>query len=285
MVCVSHRRGMQAAFLTAVCLLLASALAPSETAPATYHDSANHFSILVPSGWKLRPLGDSVQIVRGDCYVSVLVFRHTSDTAGLLDQLAQSMGRKWKRFRSLRRGETTLAGLKAATASFSGENPQGVAALLQLTGVNSSGTAYILVTGATETDLPEAQTTLAKIEHSFSLFAAEVPAPVSPGPTLGVEVADLASDDALGFGLSNPSGALVVRIAPAGPAQQAGIRLHDLIVTAASQDIDSAAMLQQIIEAHKPGDQIALGILRPNDQGKVEHLSLSAVLTATPATP
>jgi hypothetical protein len=270
--------------LAAAGLLLSATLAPaSEPSDLTYRDPAGRFVITVPAGWKIRPLGDSVQIVRGDAYASVLLFEHTSDVSALLDQLGQNMEKKWKRFESLGRGESTLAGQKASTASFSGENAQGQPAILQLSGVRSANnTAYVLVIGAPKSDLPKVQDTLTKIERSFSLLGTGKPAGKEPNPSLGLEATDLTSEDAAGYGLCDTSGALVVSMSDNGPAQKAGVHLHDLIIAAAGQDIDSAAMLQQVIRSHKAGDLLDLEVLRLEENGKVEHKTLKATLAAAP---
>jgi hypothetical protein len=190
------------------------------------------------------------------------------------------MGKRWRRFEPLGRGESTLAGQKASTASFSGENAQGQQAMLQLSAVSSNNTAYVLVIGAPKSDLPKVQDTLTQIERSFSLLGTGKPAGEEPTPSLGLEVTDLTSEDAAGYGLSDTSGALVVSIADNGPAQQAGVQLHDLIVTAGGRNIDSAAMLQQVIRSHKSGDLLDLEILRLEENGKVEHKTLQAALAA-----
>jgi hypothetical protein len=257
-------------------VLTATLAQTSEPSALTYRDPAGRFAITAPAGWKIRPLGDSAQIVRGDSYASVLVFARTSDAAALVEELGQKMGKKWRRFELQGRGESSLAGLKATTVSFSGENAQGVPAVLQLSGVASNGTAYIFVTGAPKSELSKVQDTLAQIEHSFSLLQAATPAPEESTPSLGLEVTDLTAEDAAGFGLSETSGVLVVSVAGNGPAEQAGVLLHDLIVSVGGQNIDSAAMLQQVIKAHKAGDVLELSVLRLRENAEVEHLTVQA---------
>jgi S1-C subfamily serine protease len=153
-----------------------------------------------------------------------------------------------------------------------------VPAVLQLSGVAANGTAYVFVTGAPKGELPKVQDTLAQIKHSFSLLQEEKPASEESSPSLGLEVTDLNSDDAAGFGLSETPGVLVVSVAGNGPAEQAGVLLHDLIVSVGGQNIDSAAMLQQVIKAHKSGDVVDLEILRLTENAKVEHLTLRATV-------
>ena len=266
-----------------VCLVGTSTLArSSEPSALTYRDPAGRFVITAPAGWKIRPLGDSLQIVRGDSYASLLVFAHTADAAALAEELGQKMGKKWRSFALQGRGESSLAGLRATRLSFSGENAQGVPAVLQLSAVVSNGAAYVLVTGALKAELPKAEKTLGEIQASFSLLQAAKPPPDAPTPTLGLETTDLTPDDAAGFGLSDTSGALVVSLVDGGPAEQAGVLLHDLIVSASGQNIDSAAMLQQVIKSHKPGDRFEMEILRLAENAKLEHVTLEVTMGSTP---
>jgi hypothetical protein len=263
-------------------LLLLAVPAPwAESTGTLYRDPSQRFSILVPPGWKLRPLGDGVQIVRGDSYVSVLIFEHTTDGASLISELSQQIGKKWKHFEPASQEESTLAGLKASTLSFVGVNPQGVKAVLKLTGTVSDHTAYVLVTGAPESELPRVKETLVQMEQSFTVLAHSTPAPPAAEPTLGLEATDLNAEDAPAYGLNEASGALVITLAENGPAQQAGLQLHDVVVTAGGQGIDGVATLQQIVKSHKIGDLLELEVLRIAPDGKtVERKTFQATLRA-----
>jgi len=247
-------------------LLSAIAAYPVESA-ATYRDPGNRFTLQTPAGWKARPLGDSVQVVRGDAYVSVLIFEHVSDAGTLVEDLGRNMVKKWRRFELAGREDSMLSGNRAAVITFSGVNPQGAEAILRLSGVVSDGSGYVLVTGSPKADLPKVQDTLTQIEASFSLLQSRSSTRTSGAPTLGIEVADLDGDDASAYGTKEPTGALVVDIRAQRPGASAGLALHDLIVSADRQAIDSAATLEQLIRSHKPGDTMELEFLRLSADG------------------
>jgi C-terminal processing protease CtpA/Prc len=225
-------------------------------------------------------MGDSVQIVRGDSYVSVLIFEHTSDVSGLVEELGQKMGKKWRRFEPADHGESMLAGRKASTVWYAGVNAQSVKAVLKLAGVVSDHTAYVVVTGTPEVELPKLKEILAQIEQSFTLLAGSAQTPHAEA-TLGLEATDLNAEDAAAYGLKEASGALVITLVQGGPAQQAGIQLHDVVITAGGQSIDGVAAIQQIVKSHKVGDELAVELLRIATDGKtVERKTLRVTLRA-----
>jgi hypothetical protein len=263
--------------------LLAATLAQAVSKNAAeYRDPQNRFSLSAPRGWKVRALGDSVQVVREDSYVSVIVFDHTTDARETINTLSQNIGKKWKNFQSAGATEAALAGRSAQIATFSGTNPQGIEAVLQLQCVVSGQTAYVLVISAPKPQFP--QQGLAEIARSFTLLSG-TPISGDAKPTLGMDLADLSADDATSYGLSEPAGAMVINLAESGPAQSAGVRLHDVVIAADGQTIDSPATLEQAITAHKPGDQLTLELVRLGEHGKLLHTTVHATIGAAPAKP
>ena len=269
-------RATVALIYSVLCILTLIEPALASDKGSTYRDPQHRFSLFVPSGWKLRPLSDSVQVVRGDAYLTVLIFGHSSDPESLVGNLSRQISNKWKQPSQVAYGQSTVAGLKAATATLHGINPDGVEAVLQLAGVSENETAYVLVISSPKSDLPKLQGTLSHIAASFRVSSNPVEKPETR-PTLGVDVTDLSSEDAKAYGLAEPTGAMVIQIAENGPAAKAGVQLHDVIVTCAGQTIDSAAMLQQVIAFHHAGDDVDLELLRAADN-KLERLTLKAQL-------
>jgi hypothetical protein len=264
--------------LTLICLLPSTILAADNSA-ATYRDPAGRFTMTVPAGWKVRPLSDSVQIVRGDSYASVVIYPQTSDIRSLMENLQSDIGRKWHSFQAVNKGDAMLGGAHGVGASFSGTNPQGKAAVLKMIGVVSNDTAYVFITGSTKDELPKTRDALLEIERSFTLLAVKSDAANSPtGADLGLEVTDLTAEDATTYKLKQPQGALVIELADNGSAQRAGVQLHDVVIRAGGDKIDDAAALQQTIKSHKPGDELELEVLRLRSDGSVEHQTLKAVL-------
>lgn len=82
------------------------------------------------------------------------------------------------------------------------------------------------------------------------------------GPTgfLGVQVASAtAGPDSVG----NTAGASVVGVQPGSPAEVAGLRAGDTIVSVDATPVDSSAALQVALSAHHPGDRVTLSWVDP----------------------
>lgn len=63
--------------------------------------------------------------------------------------------------------------------------------------------------------------------------------------------------------------ALVVGIVPDGPADEAGIKLGDLILAVDDQEVSLTWDLADIIQAYKPGDRVRLTLLRDGQEERV----------------
>lgn len=72
-------------------------------------------------------------------------------------------------------------------------------------------------------------------------------------------------------------GALIGRVAPATAAARAGLQPRDLIVQADSQPIRSAADLTAYVGTHRPGDRIALTVMRW-DGSSLARIEVTATL-------
>jgi len=94
-------------------------------------------------------------------------------------------------------------------------------------------------------------------------------------PWLGVSVSDLTPNTAEDKGLASTNGVLVAGVFPGDPAQAAGLRLGDVIVSLDGVPVrDTAGLTSYLGEFKSPGDTCRLGIIRDG-----EGLSLDAVLT------
>jgi membrane-associated protease RseP (regulator of RpoE activity) len=73
------------------------------------------------------------------------------------------------------------------------------------------------------------------------------------------------------------NGALVNSIESNSPADKAGLKAGDVIITVAGSKIDAAHSLASLLQTHKPGDKIDLGVTRSG-----QSMTISVTLGAAP---
>jgi len=105
--------------------------------------------------------------------------------------------------------------------------------------------------------------------------------PNAPAAYLGVSSQTVDPGFAGQFGLSVDHGAYVVALAPGGPAQKAGIMTGDVIVGFDGKDVTADDELRDAILARKPGDQVAVVIVRANGS----RTTLAVTLGVRPVNP
>ncbi len=84
-------------------------------------------------------------------------------------------------------------------------------------------------------------------------------------PWLGVTGGDITSEAAQEFGIEQ--GALMIEIVPGGPAERAGIKARDVVVSFAGEKIDSMDELVVAIRGHRVGERVPVVVVR--DGGRV----------------
>lgn len=95
---------------------------------------------------------------------------------------------------------------------------------------------------------------------------------------LGVEVTDETAQEQQAYGLVPSSGALVVSVVSGSPADTAGIRTGDVIVTFNGKAVASAQGLTNDVQALSSGTSVRLALYRGQ-----QKLSVSATLALAPA--
>jgi len=93
---------------------------------------------------------------------------------------------------------------------------------------------------------------------------------------LGVGIQDVDQALAESFGLDKPRGALVSNVERDGPAEQAGLKEGDVILSFDGQPIDSAGQLPAAVAAARPGRTVDLQVWRERAQRQV-HVKLGEV--------
>jgi serine protease Do len=106
---------------------------------------------------------------------------------------------------------------------------------------------------------------------------------------LGVSIQNLNDDIASSLGLDTARGSLVTEPRPDSPAQEAGIRSGDVILSVEGQQIDDSRDLSRTIAGYNPGTTVNLTIWRDGSEQTVAvtlgQLSEEAALTQNEEAP
>lgn len=86
---------------------------------------------------------------------------------------------------------------------------------------------------------------------------------------LGVQIQDVTRELAESFNMKKPQGALVARVIPAGPAEQAGVQIGDVITEFNGQIIDRSADLPPMVGITPINESATIKLIR---QGEVRTL-------------
>lgn len=92
---------------------------------------------------------------------------------------------------------------------------------------------------------------------------------------LGVYVQDLTVDLARAFGMSQLNGAIISQVHAHSPAEKAGLKAGDVIVSVGNRSVNNSADLRNVIGLLRVGRKVALEVVRNGSR-----LNISAVITA-----
>jgi S1-C subfamily serine protease len=106
--------------------------------------------------------------------------------------------------------------------------------------------------------------------------------PSQPVAFMGISSAD-ASDPSIQFEFDPKvdSGAVIVDVVSAGPADEAGIRVGDVVVQFDGQAVDSAERLGELIREHRPGDQVEVSVVHSDGSRDTITVTLGVNPVAT----
>jgi serine protease Do len=106
---------------------------------------------------------------------------------------------------------------------------------------------------------------------------------------LGVLIQEVTRDLADSFGMSKPSGALVARVLPDSPAEQAGIEVGDVILSFDGRDVAESTALPPIVGRTPVGTDATVKVLRSGKEKELKvrigELPEEEQLASMPATP
>jgi membrane-associated protease RseP (regulator of RpoE activity) len=91
----------------------------------------------------------------------------------------------------------------------------------------------------------------------------------SPRGYLGVTTIELGEQLAEYFGVHGEGGVLVTEVAKDSPAEEAGLKAGDIILSVENSKVDSPADLMRLVRAHDPEDQVDVSVQR---RGQVQTL-------------
>ena len=86
---------------------------------------------------------------------------------------------------------------------------------------------------------------------------------------IGVSIKDVESEDAEKQNLSDVKGILVTNIVPDGSAEDAGLKVNDVIVKFDGLSVNTVAELQEQVGKHRPGDKATVTYLRSGKESTV----------------
>lgn len=87
---------------------------------------------------------------------------------------------------------------------------------------------------------------------------------------IGVSIADIDPALAKQLGLSTPKGVYVKGLTDSGAAADAGMKAGDVIVRVGSMNVDNVPQLQEQIGTFRPGDQVAVTVLRDGKESVMD---------------
>jgi serine protease Do len=79
---------------------------------------------------------------------------------------------------------------------------------------------------------------------------------------MGVQLQQVTSDIAKGFGLKNTEGALIAEVTKNSPAENAGLKQGDIILEYNSKKVNNIATLRNAVALMRPGANVSLKVVR-----------------------
>jgi serine protease Do len=221
------------------------------------------------TGLPTVPFGDSGGLELGERVVALgyalALPGGPTVTSGIVSALGRTIQAQDPNCDTCKNGVRTYTGVVQTDAAINPGNSGGPLVNLagQVVGINTAGAnqaeniGFAIATNAAKPIIDEAATN-----------------PSAPVAYLGVTTQDVSPGLALQFGLPVQSGALVLDIVPGGPADRAGIKQGDVIVSLDGKDVTDSASLRGLIVSRRPGDRVAVSVVTQTGQKKTVTATL-----------
>lgn len=121
-----------------------------------------------------------------------------------------------------------------------------------------------------QTETSEKQKEKAMLDASPALFGLEM----GGGGYLGVYLEEVSAERTKELGLQEERGAIVMKVVAGGPAEKAGLKENDVIVSFNGRRVDSVRELQRLMSETPPDRTIQIEVIRGSS-----HQTLAATLT------
>ena len=96
-------------------------------------------------------------------------------------------------------------------------------------------------------------------------------------PWLGAKLQGVDAETARSLGLDRPQGVVVASVYPGGPAERAGVRPGDLILTADGAAVNDEGAVNYSAATHRAGDSVRLGVRRSGGGTRDVTVQLAAL--------
>lgn len=91
-----------------------------------------------------------------------------------------------------------------------------------------------------------------------------------PGGYLGVSLADVGAEEVKRLGLADERGAVVKDVSGESPAERAGIKPDDVVLSYEGESVRSAAHLSRLVRETPPGRKVAVAVSRGGSRQQLE---------------
>ena len=153
--------------------------------PTIYRDPQGRYTLQPPVAWSTAQLNaDAVQFSLGPMYMTMLVLP-SSDPDLMMSSIAAATGKQWKNFAEARRGSVNFGGRSGNYITYSGINPAGASAFLELLGVTDGSLTYLLMTSAPTISFTLQRVIFDQVQQSFTLSGVAKAPPMGLPPPPG----------------------------------------------------------------------------------------------------